>query len=55
MANDFSIFYAPVYERMQAEGDGRLASRDITHPNDNGHHVIFEAFRDAEQNATPEG
>ncbi|MFB9947883.1 SGNH/GDSL hydrolase family protein [Rhizobium puerariae] len=48
LAQSFSIFYAPVYERMKAEGDGVLASPDLTHPNDAGHRVIFEAFRDAE-------
>uniref|UniRef100_UPI0031014B3A SGNH/GDSL hydrolase family protein n=1 Tax=Neorhizobium sp. EC2-8 TaxID=3129230 RepID=UPI0031014B3A len=49
LAQRFSIFYAPVYERMKALGDGTLASPDITHPNDAGHRMIFEAFRDAER------
>lgn len=47
LARQFSVFYAPVYERMKEHGDGLLASPDITHPNDAGHRVIFEAFRDA--------
>jgi len=55
LAQDFSIFYAPVYERMKAQGDGVLASSDLTHPNDVGHHAIFEAFRDAEQIPTSMG
>lgn len=48
LARQFSVFYAPVYESMKLFGDGTLASPDITHPNDAGHRVIFEAFRDAE-------
>lgn len=48
LAEQFHIFYAPVYERMKAQGDGALASPDLTHPNDEGHRVISEAFRDAE-------
>ncbi|MGM4913075.1 SGNH/GDSL hydrolase family protein [Rhizobium sp. 768_B6_N1_8] len=47
LAQNFRIFYAPVYERMKAYGDGALASPDFTHPNDAGHRVICEAFRDA--------
>ncbi len=47
LARQFPVFYAPVYERMMEHGDGLLASPDITHPNDSGHRVIFEAFRDA--------
>ncbi|WP_105430039.1 SGNH/GDSL hydrolase family protein [Neorhizobium sp. T6_25] len=47
LARQFSVFYAPVYERMMEHGDGLLASPDITHPNDAGHRVIFETFRDA--------
>lgn len=49
LAGQFSVSYAPVYERMMEHGDGLLASPDITHPNDAGHRVIFEAFRDAER------
>ena len=48
LAERFQVFYAPVYEKMKAQGDGTLASPDLTHPNDAGHRVIFEAFRDAE-------
>ncbi|MBP2558455.1 lysophospholipase L1-like esterase [Neorhizobium galegae] len=47
LAGQFSVFYAPVYERMMEHDDGLLTSPDITHPNDAGHRVIFEAFRDA--------
>ncbi|WP_226951156.1 SGNH/GDSL hydrolase family protein [Rhizobium terrae] len=48
LAERFSVFHAPVYGRMLARGDGALASSDITHPNDAGHRVIFEAFHEAE-------
>ncbi|MDR6817708.1 lysophospholipase L1-like esterase [Neorhizobium sp. 2083] len=48
LAERFSVFYAPVYESMIVFGDGALASPDITHPNDEGHRVIFEAFLKAE-------
>lgn len=47
LAMRFSIFYAPVYERMRMHPDGDLASTDLVHPNDAGHRVTFEAFRDA--------
>lgn len=47
LAQQFRVFYAPVYERMKAYGDGALASPDLTHPNDTGHRVICEAFREA--------
>jgi len=47
LAAQFSVFYAPVYERMAAYGDGVLASPDITHPNDAGHRVIAHAFIEA--------
>jgi len=47
LAQAFRIFYAPVYERMKACGDGALASPDLTHPNDAGHRVICDAFRHA--------
>lgn len=47
LAERLHVFYAPVHERMKAHGDGALASRDIVHPNDDGHSIIFEAFRDA--------
>ncbi len=49
LAQDFSLYYAPVYERMKAEGDGKLASPDLTHPNDAGHRVICTAFLGAER------
>lgn len=52
LAAQFSIFYAPVYERMKAMGDGALASPDITHPNDAGHCVIADAFLAAERTQT---
>jgi len=48
LAQRFSIFYAPVYETMKAQGDGTLASPDLTHPNAAGHRAIFEAFLSAE-------
>ena len=47
LARRFDIFYAPVYERMKASGDGTLASPDITHPNDAGHRVICDVFCNA--------
>lgn len=51
LAKQFSVFYAPVYERMAAYGDADLASPDITHPNDVGHRVIAEAFMYAKRMA----
>lgn len=49
LAAEFSVFYAPVYERMAIHADGALASPDITHPNDAGHRVIAEAFINAKR------
>jgi lysophospholipase L1-like esterase len=44
LAQNFGVFYAPVYETMREHGDGALASPDITHPNDAGHAAIAAAF-----------
>lgn len=44
LAAAYGVFYAAVYEAMAERGDGRLASPDITHPNDDGHAIIAEAF-----------
>ena len=49
LARRFSLFYAPVYESMKAHGDGNLASADIIHPSDAGHHVIAGAFINADR------
>lgn len=49
LAATFHVHYAPVYEQMKAHGDEALASSDLTHPNDAGHRVIFEAFLKAER------
>ncbi|MBY5454314.1 hypothetical protein HFO91_32660 [Rhizobium leguminosarum] len=45
----FSLFYAPIYENMKDHGEGALASADVVHPNDAGHHAIFDAFTNADR------
>jgi lysophospholipase L1-like esterase len=50
LAGEYRTFYAPVYERMRAYGEERLASPDVTHPNDEGHRVIAIAFATAGRN-----
>jgi lysophospholipase L1-like esterase len=47
LATAYGLFYAAVYEAMAAYPDGTLASPDITHPNDEGHRVIADAFASA--------
>ena len=49
LARRFSLFYAPVYETMEAHGDGTLASVDLIHPSDAGHRAIFDAFISADR------
>jgi lysophospholipase L1-like esterase len=49
LARRFSLFYAPVYETMEAHGDGTLASVDLIHPSDAGHRAIFDAFINADR------
>lgn len=44
LAREYGAFYAPVYERMRDCGEDRLASPDVTHPNDEGHRIIADAF-----------
>lgn len=44
LAIEFGLRYAPVYEAMSRYPQGALSSDDITHPNDEGHSVIAEAF-----------
>jgi lysophospholipase L1-like esterase len=47
LAAEYGLFYAAVYEAMASQPDGRLASSDITHPNDEGHRAIATAFASA--------
>lgn len=49
VAAEFGLYYAPVYEAMAAHPDGALSSPDVTHPNDDGHRVIAEAFATAQR------
>jgi lysophospholipase L1-like esterase len=44
IARDAGTFYAPVNERMAAEGADALISPDHVHPNDAGHAKIAEIF-----------
>jgi lysophospholipase L1-like esterase len=44
LAIEFGLHYAPVYEAMSRYSQGALTADDITHPNDEGHRVIAEAF-----------
>ncbi|HTN63386.1 MAG TPA: SGNH/GDSL hydrolase family protein [Devosia sp.] len=44
IAGEFGTFYAPVNERMGAEGGDRLICPDNVHPNDEGHAKIAEIF-----------
>ena len=44
LARDFGTFYAPVHERMTAEGGDALVLPDCVHPNPDGHAVIANAF-----------
>lgn len=44
LAIEFGLHYAPVYEAMSGCPQGALSSDDVTHPNDEGHRVIAEAF-----------
>ncbi|HQZ11287.1 MAG TPA: SGNH/GDSL hydrolase family protein [Devosia sp.] len=47
LARDFGTFYAPVNERMTAEGGDALISDDHVHPNAEGQARIAEAFAGA--------
>ncbi|WP_309083732.1 SGNH/GDSL hydrolase family protein [Chelativorans sp.] len=47
IAREAGTFYAPVNERMGAEGGDLLLSEDHVHPNDAGHAKIAEIFADA--------
>jgi lysophospholipase L1-like esterase len=47
IAGETGTFYAPVNERMGAEGGDALLSEDHVHPNDTGHARIAEIFADA--------
>lgn len=47
IASEFQLAYAPVYEMMAEHPDSSLASSDVTHPNDEGHRIIAEAFENA--------
>ncbi len=49
IASEFDLAYAPVYEGMKARPDGALASSDVTHPNNDGHRVIADAFLHAKK------
>lgn len=49
VAAEFGLYYAPVYEAMAARPDGALSSPDVTHPNDEGHRVIAQAFATAQR------
>jgi lysophospholipase L1-like esterase len=53
IARETGCFYAPVNERMGAEGGDALLSEDHVHPNDAGHAKIAEIFADATQEAAP--
>jgi lysophospholipase L1-like esterase len=47
LAREAGIFYAPVNERMRAEGGDRLILPDHVHPNAAGHGKIAEIFAGA--------
>ncbi|HEV7275745.1 MAG TPA: SGNH/GDSL hydrolase family protein [Devosiaceae bacterium] len=47
LACEAGTFYAPVNERMGAEGGDELVCADHVHPNDRGHARIAEIFADA--------
>lgn len=49
LAREAGTFYAPVNERMQAEGGDRLILPDHVHPNAAGHEKIAEVFAGATQ------
>ena len=49
IARQYGTFYAPVNERMGAEGGDALVSEDMVHPNDEGHAKIAEIFAAAER------
>ena len=47
LAREARCFYAPVNERMRAEGGDSLISPDHVHPNDSGHEKIAAIFAEA--------
>lgn len=47
LAHEAGTFYAPVNERMGAEGADALICEDHVHPNDRGHALIADIFADA--------
>jgi lysophospholipase L1-like esterase len=47
LAREFGTFYAPVNERMGAEGGDSLILPDHVHPNEAGQAKIAEIFADA--------
>jgi lysophospholipase L1-like esterase len=49
LAREAGTFYAPVNERMEAEGGDRLILGDHVHPNAAGHEKIAEIFAGATQ------
>lgn len=49
IARDAGTFYAPVNERMGAEGGDSLICEDHVHPNDLGHAEIAEIFAGAQR------
>ena len=53
LAREFGTFYAPVNERMGAEGADALISADHVHPNDRGHARIAEIFAAATRLGDP--
>lgn len=49
IARQYGTYYAPVNERMGAEGGDALVSEDRVHPNDAGHAKIAQIFAEAER------
>ncbi|MCR6670539.1 SGNH/GDSL hydrolase family protein [Devosia ginsengisoli] len=53
IASEAGTFYAPVNERMAAEGGDALIRNDHVHPNEAGHASIAEIFAAATRPVTP--
>lgn len=49
IARQYGTYYAPINERMGAEGGDGLISEDRVHPNDAGHAKIARIFAEAER------